>query len=60
MPVAVWEKLMDFDTPFGEVKLKLYVWPDVPGGIVKTIYLGFIDTTTIGMFPPVVLRDILL
>ena len=52
--------MIELDVPNGDFKVKLYVRPDGPGGMLKTIYLGFIDTTTIGTFLPEVLRDILL
>ena len=55
-----WEKVIEVDGRNGEVKVKLYVRPDGPGGMARTIYLGFIETTTIGTFLPDVLKDILL
>ncbi len=37
VPAVSWEKVIDLVVPVGEVKLKLYVRPVGPGGIVRTI-----------------------
>ncbi len=60
VPEVSWEKVIDLVVPVGEVKLNSYVRPVAPGGIVRTIWLGLIDTTLMGMLFPDVRSDILL
>lgn len=54
------EKVMLLAKPVGVVRLKVYVLPTGPGGIVKVIEVVEMDLTMRGRFLPPVLKDILL